>query len=80
MRTHNNQKITHLSYEPDADVLSWEISTTPIEYATEVDDMVVHFSKENKPVLIEVLNAKVFMQRAERIVGVARVHPEMAMA
>lgn len=73
-------KILRLKYEPEADVLSWEISDAPIEYATEVGDMVVHFTKNHEPVLIEVLRAKEFMRTAEHVVGVRRMHPEMAMA
>ena len=73
-------KIPQLKYEPEADVLSWEVSDAPIEYASEIGDMIVHFTKDNRPVLIEVLRAKDFMRKAEGAVGFKRVHPEMAMA
>lgn len=68
------------SYEPDADVLSWEVSNAPIEYATEIGNFVVHFTKKGEPVLIEVLQARDFMRKAEKKVGAKRVHPEMAIA
>lgn len=74
----NNLK-PKLSYEPEADVLSWEISNDPIDYAEEVGDMIVHFTKEHSPVLIEVVRAKEFMKKAENVVGIQRLHPEMAM-
>lgn len=67
-------KILNLKYEPEADVLSWEISDAPIDYATEMGDVVVHFTKENKPVLIEVLRAREFVKSAEGAVGIERVH------
>ena len=58
-----------LKYEPEADVLSWEISHAPIDYAAEVGDIIVHFSKDHRPVLIEVLHARHFTRRAERLIG-----------
>ena len=51
-------------YDPDADVLSIEASQKPIDYAQEVGDLVVHFTKDNKPVLLEILNAKKFFKRS----------------
>lgn len=75
-----NKIIPKLSYEPEADVLSWEVSNAPIDYAEEVGDMIVHFTKDHKPVLIEVVRAKDFMKSAEHVVGMKRLHPEMAMA
>ena len=51
-----------ISYEPEADVLSWAINSDPIDYATEMGNVVVHFSKKNIPVLIEMLEAKKFLR------------------
>ncbi|MFH1030724.1 MAG: DUF2283 domain-containing protein [bacterium] len=58
-----------LSYEPEADVLMWEISDKPIDYAKEVGDVIVHFTKNNIPVLIEVLEARKFLSKAKHLVG-----------
>ena len=69
---------SRLKYEPEADVLSWELSNATIDYAEEVGDMIVHFAKDHKPVLIEVVHAKEFMKTAENVVGIRRIHPEMA--
>ena len=44
-----------MTYEPESDVLSWETSKQPIDYAEEFDNVVVHFSKKNKLVLMEIL-------------------------
>ena len=58
----NNAKI---SYDRDADVLSWELSQAgDIDYASEMGDVVVHFTKENRPVYLEVLNASKFLQKS----------------
>ncbi len=59
-------------------MLSWEISGAPIDYATEVGNMIVHFTKDNTPVLIEVLNAKNFMQRAKDAVSIKKLHRQRA--
>ncbi len=45
-------------YDSDADVLSIEGSpTATIDHAREMGNVVVHFGKNNEPVLIEVLEA-----------------------
>ena len=47
-----------LAYDSDADVLSIENDTnSAIDHAKEMGSLVVHFSKNNEPVLIEVLEA-----------------------
>lgn len=53
------QKIT-VSYEPEADVLMWELNNGVIDHAEEAGNMVVHFSKSHVPVLVELLDAKQF--------------------
>ena len=62
----NNEKI-NFSYEPEADVISWELSSKPISDAKEVDNMVVHFSDDNTPVLVEILEASKFLTRANNV-------------
>ena len=59
-----------ISYEPEADVLSVEISReAPIDFAKELGNIVVHFTKHNVPVLIEVLNASQFVTQAAKLIG-----------
>ena len=55
----NNQQV---SYDPDADVLSLSGTTSGrIDHARELGNLVVHFTKDDRPLLIEVLEAsKVF--------------------
>jgi uncharacterized protein YuzE len=60
----NNVKV---SYDPDADVLSWGISQRgKIDYASEMGNIVVHFTKNHLPVFIEVLEASKFLRKNER--------------
>ncbi len=51
-------------YDPDADVLAITIAKTPFDHAQEMGDFVVHFSKTDKPVYIEILNAHQFLTHA----------------
>lgn len=55
-------------YEPEADVLSWEVSAKPIDFAKEIGNVVVHFSKDSLPVLFEILDASVFLTKAENLI------------
>jgi len=66
MKKNNPIKI---KYDVEADVLSWELSRkAKIDHATEMENVVVHFSKENTPVLVEVLLAsKLFKKSEEKI-------------
>ena len=58
----NNSKI---SYEPEADVLRIEVANLPIDYAKEIGNFVVHFSKDGLPVYVEILEASKFKRVAE---------------
>jgi len=65
MRNKNRAKI---SYESEADVLTWEITDKPIDYAKEIGNVVVHFTENNIPVLIEILEASKFLAEARSLV------------
>ena len=66
MKNKNKAKI---SYEPEADVLMWEITDKPIDFAKEIDNVVVHFTKNNIPVLIEILEASKFLFKVKNLIG-----------
>jgi hypothetical protein len=65
MKNNNKPKI---SYEPEADVLMWEITNKPIDFAKEIGNIVVHFTKNNIPVLIEFLEASRFLAKVKNLV------------
>jgi len=44
-------------YEPEDDVLNIWLSKQPIDYAEQTGDVIVHFTKDNEAVYIEVLDA-----------------------
>jgi hypothetical protein len=56
-----------IRYELEADVLSWEITGQPIDYAKEVGNLVVHFTKHNMPVLVEILEASKFLTKVQKV-------------
>lgn len=63
----------HLKYDPEADVLSWEISKSArIDYASEMGNVVVHFTKNHLPALVELLEASQFLKQSEKVVAKAR--------
>lgn len=53
-------------YEKKDDVLNIWLSKKPIAYAEEIDGVITHFTTENKPVYIEVLNASRFLKETTR--------------
>ena len=50
-----------IKYSKDVDVLLIELSDKPIDYAEEEGRIIIHFSKDGEPVLIEILDAKEFV-------------------
>ncbi|MBI3577009.1 DUF2283 domain-containing protein [Candidatus Gottesmanbacteria bacterium] len=56
-----------LKYYRDDDILVISLSRASYDYAEKEGDFIVHFSKENKPVRIEVLNAKKFLEETHSI-------------
>ncbi|MCX9014949.1 MAG: DUF2283 domain-containing protein [Candidatus Methanoperedens sp.] len=56
-----------ISYNRDQDILMYEVSEEPIDYAEEVGQIIVHFTKESKPVLLEILDASEFLGETTKI-------------
>ncbi len=72
---------SRISYEPEADVLSVEVSReAPIDHAQEVGNVIVHFTKHNIPVLVEVLNASQFVTQAAKLIGKNPTETDSAQA
>lgn len=55
-----------IKYYEDADLLSLRVSNKPYYDATRSGDLVVHYTKDGKPVLVEILNASKFLQEADK--------------
>lgn len=51
-------------YSRDIDALLIELSDKPIDYAEDAGGLVVHFTADGEPVLLEILDAKDFLLRS----------------
>ena len=72
-----NNKKPKFSYDAESDVMRVEISQKPIDYAKEMGNIVVHFTKEGFPVYLEVLEARKFLTKTKKILEHSNV-PEFA--
>lgn len=55
-----------VKYYENADLLSLRISNKPYYDATKSGDVIVHYTKNGKPVLIEILNAAKFLKDTDK--------------
>ena len=53
-----------IRYSKDTDTLLVELSDTKIDHAEDQGQIIIHFSKKNEPVLIEIMDASQFMVNA----------------
>jgi len=58
-----------VDYSREADVLMYEVSHEPIDYAEEMDSVIVHFTKSGKPMLLEILDASKFLIQTMKATG-----------
>jgi uncharacterized protein YuzE len=49
-----------IKYDKETDILMIEFSDKPIDYAEEEGAVIIHFSKDDEPVLLEIQNGKNF--------------------
>lgn len=61
------RKESGVAYDPESDVLAWEISDKPIAYAKEIGTVIVHFTNGHAPALIEVLEASRLVPNPEKL-------------
>ncbi len=54
----------HMTYDSQVDVLLVEVSKRSIDHACELGPVIVHFSKDDKPVALEILDASRFVSQA----------------
>ena len=55
-----------ISYNRNEDIMILEVSPGAIDYAEEMGPIIVHFTKEGKPVLLEILDASDFIAAVAR--------------
>ena len=47
-----------IKYNSEVDILLIELNDLPIDYAEEYNEVIIHYSSDGHPVLLEVLEAK----------------------
>jgi uncharacterized protein YuzE len=65
-----------ISYDRDVDILMIQVGDEKIEYAEEMDGIIVHFTKEDRPILIEILDASDFITSLNKV-AISSKKPEM---
>jgi len=56
-----------ISYNREEDIIIIEVSEEGIDYAEEVGQMIIHFTRERKPVLVEILDASDFLAEITKV-------------
>jgi len=56
----------NFKYQKEDDVMLIELSSDKIDYAEQTGDLIVHFSPKRKAVLLEILDASKFLEKAAR--------------
>ena len=54
-------------YDKDDDVLMVWFSNQKVDYAEQQKNIIIHFSKKDKPVLMEILDASEFLTQTSKI-------------
>lgn len=55
-----------LRYDKQDDALMIWLSKEPVDFAEQNKNVIIHFSKKNKPVLIEILDASNFLKETSQ--------------
>ena len=51
----------NISYDRETDIMMLELSRARIDHAEQSGPIIIHFSRQNKPVLLEILGASDFI-------------------
>jgi hypothetical protein len=62
-----------MRYDPEANIILWEIAQGPISHTREIGSFLIHVSSSEKPVLIEILDASKFIGQIDRIKNVGEI-------
>jgi uncharacterized protein YuzE len=56
-----------MQYDPDANIISWEIAKGKISHAREFGNFIIHLSESGKPILVEILDASKFIGQFDKL-------------
>ena len=54
-------------YDAEANIICWEVTKGEISYVHEFGNFIIHVSKSEKPILIEVLDASKFIVQMSKL-------------
>jgi len=54
-------------YDRETDITLVELSKEKIDHAEEMDNLIIHFTKDNKPVALEILNSSNFLSELTKV-------------
>ena len=63
-----------IRYSKNEDILIIELSNEKIDYAEEKGPIIIHFSHDKKPVLLEILGASEFLSEIMELTTKAKSH------
>jgi uncharacterized protein YuzE len=62
-------------YSRDEDILIIELSDEKIDHAEEMGSIIIHFTENNRPVMLEILDASRFIAEISRVAMRAEGEP-----
>lgn len=68
-----------IRYSKNEDILIIELSNEKIDYAEETGPIIIHFSVDKKPVLLEILEASEFLSEVMKLTARAKSHKSSEM-
>ena len=60
-------------YDPEANILSWEVAKGKISHVREFGNFIIHLSPNSKPVLIEILDASKLLGQFHKIKNIKEI-------
>jgi uncharacterized protein YuzE len=58
-----------IRYDREEDIVTFDVSSKNIDHAEEIGPIIVHFSKQGKPVLLEILDASEFIAETTKVMA-----------
>ncbi|PIP33432.1 hypothetical protein COX69_01640 [Candidatus Falkowbacteria bacterium CG_4_10_14_0_2_um_filter_48_10] len=60
-------------YDPEANIIAWEIAQGEISHVREFGNFIIHVSKAEKPILVEILDASKFVGQLDKIKNIGEI-------
>ena len=60
-------------YDPEANILCWEVAKGEISHTYEFGNFIIHLSPSGKPILIEILDASKFIGQFNKIKNIKEI-------